>query len=224
MTLVPTSGSRESARGFTLIELLVVCAIIIVISALILVDNNKFGGDVTLENLAYDVALTLRQTQVYGIAVERFGNGNCIADSSNCFSAGYGMHFALSDPTHYYLFADLENTGVFDANYPTSQTYPDGEIVETDALDQGYYITGLCVVPEIGGTTCTPVSEVDILYKRPEPEAYISASASNSPPASCVQNPLSDCYFESEITLEDPKGDTRTVLVDATGQISVQQP
>src|SRR5262249_48785596 len=104
--------SRAKA-GFTLIELLVVCAIIVVITSLVLIDNNKFGGDVKLENFAYDVALSIRQTQVYGIAVERFGNNN--------FSTGYGMRFSLASPTTYILFADEDSTGVYDGTASPSE-------------------------------------------------------------------------------------------------------
>ena len=206
---VPRRGlALSTSKGFTLIELLVVCAIIIVITAIVLVDNNKFGGEVTLENLAYDIALSVRQTQVYGIAVERFGTSN--------FSAGYGMHFSLSSPTTYILFADEDGTGIYDPNTSPS------EIVDTDTIQQGYAITGLCVIPNTGGSqTCNSVSEVDILYVRPEPEAYISASQSGSPP-SCIQNQSANCNYEAQITLTAPDGVTRTVVVDATGQISVQ--
>jgi len=207
---------RILARAFTLIELLVVCAIIIVISAVVLIDNNKFGGQVILENLAYDVALSVRQTQVYGIAVERFGQST--------FTAGYGMHFSLSDPTHYILFADLEGTGVFDSGFPISQTYPTGEVVSPSpyTLTQGYSIQSLCTVPQVGGSsTCTPVTTIDIMFQRPEPNAYISAAVTGAP-VSCIQDLGFACNYEAQITLLSPRGATSTVVVDETGQISVQ--
>ncbi|HTR18708.1 MAG TPA: hypothetical protein VMH91_01860 [Candidatus Paceibacterota bacterium] len=191
-----------------MIELLVVCAIIVVITAVILVDNNKFGGAILLENLAYDVALTVRQAQVYGIAVERFGQ------NTNVFNVGYGMYFSTSDPTHYYLFADSEGTGIYDSG--ASPT----EVQQKTTIQNGYAISSLCAVSQFGGTTCTPMSEIDILFQRPEPNAFISAAASGAPP-SCVQSAVA-CYYEAQITLLSPKGDTRTVIVDATGQISVK--
>lgn len=195
------------SKGFTLIELLVVCAIIVVITALVLVDSNKFGGDVTLENFAYDVALSVRQTQVYGIAVERFGTSN--------FNTGYGMHFSLTTPNSYILFADEDGTGIYDPNASPS------EVVDSNTISQGFAITGLCAIPEVGGSTCNPVSEIDILFIRPEPDAYISVGTSGNAPVSCVRQPNAACNYEAQITLTSPKGDTRTVVVDATGQISV---
>lgn len=207
----------RSSRGFTLIELLVVCAIVVIISSLILVDNNKFGGEVTLENLAYDIALTIRQAQVYGIAVANVGN------NSN-FSSGYGVVFSANyaslNPPQYYLFADLQNNGIYNPSYTPSE-----EVQEED-LQQGYQVSQLCVISESNTTLCTP-SEVDILFKRPEPVAYISAGFNGATPASCsigfAQNNFTNCYTEAEITIESPKGGTRTVDVYQNGQISVQQ-
>jgi hypothetical protein len=126
------------------------------------------------------------------------------------------------------LFADLEGTGIYDPNYLAthsgeSSVYPQGEMVEETAIQQGYSITGLCVIPNTSqNSTCQSVNEIDIMYIRPEPEAYISAGSGGSGgEGSCYETPQ-DCNYEAQITMTSPKGDTRTVLVDATGQISVQ--
>src|SRR3989344_4615422 len=50
-------------RGFTLVELMVVTGILVVITSLILANNTRFGGAVLLENLAYDIALSMRKAQ-----------------------------------------------------------------------------------------------------------------------------------------------------------------
>src|SRR3989344_5480115 len=86
-------------RGFTLVELMVVTGIFVVITSLILANNTRFGGAVLLENLAYDIALSVRRAQVYGIAVRRFGEDD--------FSAGYGVNFTIGTPAVYILFADI---------------------------------------------------------------------------------------------------------------------
>lgn len=211
----------RAQAGFTLIELLVVCAIIIVITALVLINDNRFGGSITLENFAYDVALTIRQAQVYGIAVERFGTGCTATSGSTCFTSGYGMVFKLATPATYLLFADKDGTGIYDSAVSPS------EIVYSNTIQTGYSITNLCVIPNTGnGSTCNPVNEIDILFIRPEPEAYISAGGDGTPGGSYT---MSSCYkaaqfcnYEARITLTAPQGDNRIVVVDATGQISVK--
>ncbi len=195
-------------RGFTLIELLAVCFVIALISGLILVSNSTFGGSVLLENLAYDIALSIRQAQVYGISVQRF--------STNTFSAGYGMHFAISSPTTYALFADaLTANGLYDCPTPGSDTTC--ELVQSTSIDKAYKIKKLCAPAGVDSASCTSVSSVDILFKRPEPDAYISAGD-----LSCALQ-LGTCYDSTRIVLSSPRGDVTTVVIEANGQISVDK-
>src|SRR3989344_6228445 len=81
----------RSSTGFTLIELLVVTAIIVIVTSLVLINNNRFGGTVLLQNLAYDMAPSVREAQVYGISVLSFGGE---------FDFGYGMHFTANSQTY----------------------------------------------------------------------------------------------------------------------------
>lgn len=188
-------------RAFTLIELLVVTGIIVVISTVILADNNRFGGVVQLEDLAYGVALSVRQAQVYGISVERFG--------TNTFTAGYGVHFDLSSPNTYALFADIANKGTFDAANDAN------ELVQTTTISKGYSIYGLCA-PASGSGDCS-ITKLDIVFKRPEPDAWISANGT-----SCITDNGS-CEESASILLKSPRGDKMSVVIYANGQISVQR-
>ena len=56
-------------RGFTLIEMMVSVGIFALITTLIMVSGRSFGGSVLLTNLAYDVALSVRRAQTFGINV-----------------------------------------------------------------------------------------------------------------------------------------------------------
>ncbi|OGI25003.1 MAG: hypothetical protein A3E38_00015 [Candidatus Moranbacteria bacterium RIFCSPHIGHO2_12_FULL_54_9] len=203
----------NQARGFTLIELIVVTAIIVVITGVVLVNNNRFGGVVQLENLTYDVALSIRQAQVYGISVQRFG--------ASTFSAGYGAHFEMANPGTYWVFADaLTTNGVFDcAPNPT----PDNcERVQTTEITRGYSVKGLCAPAGADATTCTRVLKLDVLFKRPEPDAWISGRNNDSEP-SCTPSQGGTCYESGRIILASPRSDTMSVVVEANGQISVQR-
>lgn len=187
--------------GFTLIELLVVTAIIILISTVVLANNNRFGGRVLLQNFTYDVALSIRQAQVYGISVQRFGDST--------FSAGFGVHFDTSNTQNYELFADSSGKGTFD---PATDAE---ELVQTTTLQNGYRIADLCATPIAGAESCG-ITHIDILFKRPEPDAWISASE-----FSCTQSNAA-CQQGARIVLSSPRGDTMSVLIEANGQISVR--
>jgi len=191
------------ARGFTLIELLVICAILVVISGLILANNSQFGGVVRLESLAYDIALSVRQAQVYGISVARFG--------TNTYSAGYGVHFDLSSPSVFIFFGDaISANGLYD----------NGELVSTTNIQGGYRLAQLCVTPTNSAEDCTK-TKLDILFQRPEPDAWI-ASNSGADSVSCVLSP-NVCYESARIVVISPRGDLLSVLVDVNGQISVRR-
>ncbi len=199
--------SVRTHSGFTLVELVVVTAIIVVVSAVVLVNQNKFGGQVLLQNFAYDVALSIRQAQVYGLAVVRQGSG-----ASYTFNTAYGMHFDISTPTEYYLFADLNNNGIYDGS--TEDVPPSPYII-----NRGYSISSLCVN---GASSCS-ARTVDIVFQRPEPDALISWSDGGSGSHLCLGTP-SHCATSAKITLISPRGDTMSITVDNNGQIAVTKP
>jgi prepilin-type N-terminal cleavage/methylation domain-containing protein len=203
-----TQISTRESRGFTLIELLVVTAILVIVSGLVLANHSRFGGKILLQNLAYDMALSVRQAQVYGISVRQFGAGT--------YSAGYGIRFSTSVPTSYVLFADaVQIDGMFS----------NGESVQTYSLDRGYRVAKLCAPAGTNRSTCTSVPSLDILFKRPEPDAYISANG-----VPCVswdgtqyQAIVGQCQESARIVLSAPSGDQVDFIVDLNGQVAVNK-
>lgn len=197
----PASGCfLVGERGFTLIELLVVTGIMILISGLVFANNNAFGGKVLLQNLAYDSALTVRQAQVYGISVQRFGE--------DTFANGYGVRFtrntnpALQD--QFVLFADvIDENGLYDCSSALSC-----ELVGANLLRNGYHISDICIpateVEPCGHTT------LDVTFRRPDPDAYIRADG------------LSTLKESARVIFTSPRNESQSVVIEQNGQISVQ--
>jgi hypothetical protein len=181
--------------GFSLIELIVVTGIIVVLSGIMLANHNKFGGAITLRNVAYDIALSIRQAQTYGISIRKFGAG------AGSFSAGYGMHFEITSPNGYIMFADaVSENGLYDA----------GESVESFTISGGYHVQNLCATATGGGAEVCELEKLDVMFKRPVPDAFIRA------------NSLSTLYERARVIVESPRGDRLAIIVELTGQISVQ--
>lgn len=203
---------QRGAKAFTLIELLVVGAIIVLVSSVVLADNNRFGGVVQLENLAYEIALSIRQAQVYGISVARF--------QTDTFTAGYGMHFDTSNPDSFIFFADALGTpnGIYDCPQPGTNNC---ELVQSTAISSGYVISKLCAPEGTDDASCNSVQEIDVVFQRPEPDAWISAGNIGTL-SSCVQN-AGACAASARIVLTSPRGDMASVIVESNGQISVTQ-
>lgn len=191
--------TRAQARaGFTLIELLATVGIMTLITGMILANYNTFGGNVLLQNLAYDIALTIRQAQVFGISVKRSG--------ATGFNAGYGVHFDMASPGTFVIFADASEDGMYDP----------GELVNAITIRSGYHLQQLCV--RTGAVEdCANTTSLDILFKRPEPDAWISRNGT-----ACI-TAGGTCYEWAKIVAASPNGATMSVQVYANGQISIQQ-
>jgi len=186
----------DYSRGFTLIEMLLVVAIIVVVTSVVLANNNRFGGTVQLQNLAFDIALSTREAQIYGVSVLHFKSG---ANSS--FTAPFGVHFDITNNnnTMYLIFADAVTE---DGHYTT------GELLTSTNIGRGFFIGDLCVTPSSGTEDCS-ISKLDVVYKHPEPDAYIRVD--DQP----------EVNVRARIVVMSPRGDEMSIHVESNGQISV---
>lgn len=183
-------------RGFSLIELLVVVGIFVVITGVVLANNARFNSSVLLGNAAYDVALSVRQAQVYGLSTQ---------EHAGEFQVGYGIHFAGA--TEYFLFADRDS----------NRRYDDGsdEIVQTYALGRGHSVLRYCGIRSDGTEDCSDnaaeLTHLDVAFLRPNPDSTIT-STSPTP------------YSAARVTVTSAADETRTISIQSTGQISVSNP
>lgn len=188
-------------RGFTLIELLVVLAIMTIMTTLILFQHRSFDSSTLLRSLTYSVALSIRQAQVYGTSVRQFGTG------SGSFNYSYGVYFSSGDASHYQLFADVNGDKLRASN--------GSEDVNQFTLGTGYSIVKFCATISGGSQHCStgasPITSLTIYFRRPNPDARFSSSAS------------SEVYSDAYIQIVGPSGvpSTRSISVTSTGQISV---
>ncbi|MBI4086785.1 prepilin-type N-terminal cleavage/methylation domain-containing protein [Candidatus Kaiserbacteria bacterium] len=175
-----------SLRGFSLVELMVVIAIMAVLSAVVLARYKSFNSTILLRNLAYEIALSTREAQMLGISVQ------AAPAASNPFAHAYGVHFTPG--TSYTLFRDLDDDNQYDT----------GEDVSVYRIGQGNSITSVCA-----GTNCAFVS-LDVLFRRPEPDALFYVNGS----------PLSTSSVLIQAGSQD--GNMRAVRIYPTGQIAVE--
>lgn len=193
--------AKRSTRGFTLIEMMVVTGVIVLVSTVVFANNTRFGGQVLLRNLAYDIALSIRQAQVYGISVERF-------DPTGTFAPAYGIRFAASSPGAFVTYADVlsPQNGLYDCPNPGTVNC---ELVTATSVLSGYKIKSLCATPSSGAEVCN-LSTIDVTFQRPEPDAYIRAPE------------LPGINQSARIIISSPRGDERSIVIELNGQIAVQ--
>ncbi|PIR44667.1 MAG: hypothetical protein COV10_03530 [Candidatus Vogelbacteria bacterium CG10_big_fil_rev_8_21_14_0_10_51_16] len=138
---------KAGKSGFTLLELMVTLAIFTIMTSAILANYPRFNNKIALEVLAQNVALAVRQAQVFGISIRATD-----PDASNLAPA-YGMHFvgaetgisgadqsvnpySLSEVRNFVLFADKQS-GTSPGFGPANGRFD----------DNGDIVSGHCVTP-----------------------------------------------------------------------------
>jgi prepilin-type N-terminal cleavage/methylation domain-containing protein len=217
-TKLPARGvGLPAGRGFTLIELLVVLAIMAILTGALLVRQGRFNSSTILRSLAYSVALSVRQAQVYGTSVvgTTTSAGNCVGgfyNAGSCYASAYGLYFDKGAPNTYILFADLNNDGQYQAK----------EAVKTFTLNNGYIISKFCASGFNGPISVlqcsnTTISSMNVIFKRPNPDASFTALNSSGLPIS--GDVYSGAYIQLQVTGDS--ANTKSVNVLSTGQVSV---
>lgn len=200
----------KSPSGFTLVELLVTISIFVILTGVVLFSQSKFNSTILLTNLAYDTALTVRQAQTFGINIKNFAvaSGNNVTDNFK----PYGVHFDLNSPKSFILFSDL-NEG--------SDSVFNGTVLSTCDVTVGcvsrYNITrGNAILDLCYDDVCGELESVDILFKRPNPDAIITAKKKDGGSVSSLS--------KITIKLGIPEGENvREVVVQPNGLIYVAQ-
>ncbi len=202
-------SKRNFKRGFTLIELLVTISIFVILTGVVIFNESKFNSTVLLTNLGYDVALTIRQAQTYGINVKEF---NDVSGDKNFFP--YGVHFDKNDaPKSFILFADVNYNNDDRIAYPygsggtldLSSCQVDLGCVSRYNIQRGNSISDLRVDD-------VSVNSLDIIFQRPNPDAIIISDASET------GNVKAEIFLISS----DGTGST-TISVQSNGLIEVSK-
>jgi prepilin-type N-terminal cleavage/methylation domain-containing protein len=144
--------------GFSLIELVVTTAIFLVVTSVVLINYPKFQNTSSLVLLSQEVALSIREAQVFGLSS---------AQESSAGVVGHGVYFASGDATSFILFGDQNGDKKYDGTLACT-----GECLERFSLKQGFAISKVQIDGE-------DVPEAHIVFTRPDPEPTIRSDVSS---------------------------------------------
>lgn len=212
--------------------MLVVLAIITILTAIILTSQSSFNRTLILDNTAYDIGLTVRSTETYGISSQSVGGINNI---------GYGLDFESSNQNAFVLFGDTypslgQGNQSFCHSMPNGSSAPNAipgdcryeathdTTISSFTVANGIKIDSLSV--QSSTNEWVPVSTLDIVFARPNAEPFISAqqssnfqwicSANNDYTAGCSNGTAQKAC----ILLTSPSGGTRAVKINMVGEIT----
>lgn len=198
--------------GFTLTELIVVMAVASIMLTAVIIQQNKWNQKLILDTEAYELAMMIRQAQIYSLGVREYTAG-----TGDKFGLGYGVLFtmraALSNRAIF--FADRDNDGKYD-------TSPQEELInETKYFTRGPKVVEIChnTVSNCTNHPSTGYSRVNITFFRPSPEAkfaFIKNNGSDFTPGTTI----SAVFLK--IRFDDGRPGESVVRIDSNGQISVQ--
>ena len=177
--------SKNYQAGFTLAEMITVVAIIIIMTGVVLANFPDFRDRSSLELVAQEVALVIRQAQAYG------SQTRAVLGSSSTAFPSYGIYFNVNatnpkfkDPKSFRLFADVPGLGVTgrysDAEPPAGPTCGSAlaECREIYNLEGGITIAKLETCPSTGVCTdITSTNALNVVFTRPNPEAQFTSDS-----------------------------------------------
>jgi prepilin-type N-terminal cleavage/methylation domain-containing protein len=209
----------KKTRGFTVLELLVTVAIMATVSGVVIANYPKLNSQLTLQLVANDVALSIRQAQQYALGALQRGQG-----PGSVLITTYGIHFDITGGNNrtYKLFVDnsVPKNYAYDAGTDT-------EVGSGTIQNNKIFIVRLCGIIASQGQaplmSCIAngvdksafLDKVDIVFEKPNPDMRSTGTSSGfgaSPGG----------YSEVAIVFQNDHGTTKTARVTLAGQISVQ--
>ena len=216
--------ANEASSGFSLIELLVTISIAILVTAVVFFNYPKFKQNVSLRRTSDEIALTIRQAQVYGSGVRRFSRYTLFPwppHDEEVFPSGYGVYFDITTEAlrkQFVLFADAGSVpNLYEGEIFGVCGSTRSECVQKFNITTGDKISKLCSNvksnPPGSPGNCTRTN-LNIVFLRPNPTVNLYTRTG----LIGLIGPFSDVSIE----IKSIQGDTRTIVVWSTGQISVE--
>lgn len=229
-------------KGVSLIELLVVIAIFMIISSMTIFSYNDFKSSLSIQNLADDIALSVRKAQNYAIGA---------VGASGYFTYGYGINFSpnsnrsrvvddkgnskgnpinvgssdvneSSDSKSFILFVDRDNSGFYNKeNIVVCDEIHDPrclEYLEILSITSNDFISGISINIKDQEIRLEESDQIDLLFKRPNPEptfCYRIGDASR-----CDDNSKLISNIKITISSERDRSIYKIITISNNGQIS----
>ena len=168
--------------GFSLVEFVVVLVIFSIMSSVSIFNYNGYRDLIQETNVSQDIALSIRQAQVYGLSSSDRIVGDDAIDPEDLFSYNESIPDITEDRSvrGVYIDPDNESLTIFeDLNRNLRYDVATDRVIDTRSIASGNVeILGVDLCnssPNCGNIDTDPIN---IAFTRPYPDAYISDTSS----------------------------------------------
>lgn len=195
---------NNSTKGFTLVEFIVIMSIFAIMVGVVLFNFAGFRSTVTMENLAHDIALSIRQIQVSSGATRSIDNPDNEIPRGIAFfkgSSGWENRFVIFEDT------------TRDNSYLSEESGGD-LLIDDISIQTKDFISDICFTNDLNDSDCTQINDPQavILFRRYSTEALFISNTLGADQAG---------YWIIKIQSGD-SDKTREVIVSRIGQVSVR--
>ena len=218
--------NHNKKGGFTMAELIMVIAIFGILSAVTVYNYGKFNANIIMTNMAYEIALSIREAQVYSLGVRGSG-GN--------FNTKYGVYFDSDNGQNFIFFADNDlNKKCDDKTNPSAIVNcsiqecvdsPRNECESLNTLTRGINVIKICVsglgldVMDFDNGNCggnaVSTEKATVTFERPNQDAFVYNMGNG------VLGSDQDAR-NMAVLIEARNGAKRAIHITENGQISVK--
>ncbi len=235
------NGGAQAPRGFTLIEFVVIISIFAIMASVALVNFAGFRSDIGLNNLAHDIALTLRQAQVFGWSTQSFNDSSAsqalqFDAAGNPLRFADGVYFAQAQAGSFdreFIMYQKTDSNVPAFFVPNQAANPNGvpdTVVDTIKIQGPNHISAILSsqtsaadlalvakhIPANSGSVAQVTTDFSVAFSRPRPEAMFFEGA-NVP----VISPFYYGIYISADT-DGPGIADHVIIISKLGEITVQ--
>lgn len=185
---------KQPHKGFTLIEFIVIISIFAIMAAVALFNFQGFRSNVAINNLAHDIALTIRQAQVFGWAgqseTDAAGAVQTDPNTGNPIRYADGIYFPYSNSAfakQFVLYTKFDPT-------PGAESYDPSDITnDTIGIEGAVRIAGISFADTAADLALDPAhhipsgnatqasDSVSVAFSRPRPEAMFFEGSAPRP-------------------------------------------
>jgi prepilin-type N-terminal cleavage/methylation domain-containing protein len=214
-------NKKNKKEGFSIIEFIVVMSIFAIMSGVSLFNYNDYRNKIEEMNIAQDIALSVRQAQLYGISASNRDVGQSFSDAqdeTDFFSTSVvditnntsirGVAFDVQNKK-ITLFEDINQNNVY--NSGTDRVLDERQVLSSRVLLKSC-LSDIGVPSNFA--TCPLVDSssniISVTFQRPYPDAYIVYEG--------------DFYTHLRIGIfrnEDDVEPSSYILIDPSGHVSV---